>query len=56
MEDPNPQPLASSPRPGPGLDFNRRRFVAYFSAIGMGSTLMPGAMTAVVQQAEEITA
>ncbi len=52
MESALPQPPASSPD---RLDLNRRRFVAYFSAIGLGSTLMPGALTAVAQQAEEIT-
>ncbi len=38
------------------LEFNRRRFIGYFSAVGLGSTLMPGAMTAVAQEAGEITA
>ncbi|MEE8585505.1 MAG: amidase [Acidobacteriota bacterium] len=56
MESRTPQPPASSPQTAPGrLDLNRRRFVAYFSALGMGSTLMPGALTAVAQEAEQIT-
>ena len=37
-------------------NMNRRRFVGYFSAIGLGSTLMPGTMTAVAQDEETITA
>ena len=34
---------------------NRRRFLACFSAAGLGSTLMPGALAAVAQDAETIT-
>jgi Asp-tRNA(Asn)/Glu-tRNA(Gln) amidotransferase A subunit family amidase/uncharacterized protein YneF (UPF0154 family) len=32
-----------------GLALNRRRFIGYFSAIGLGSTLMPGALLAQAQ-------
>jgi Asp-tRNA(Asn)/Glu-tRNA(Gln) amidotransferase A subunit family amidase len=34
---------------------NRRRFIECFSAAGLGSTLMPGALAAVAQDAEIIT-
>ena len=34
---------------------NRRRFVGYFSAVGLGSSLIPGALTAVAQDADTIT-
>jgi hypothetical protein len=34
---------------------NRRRFIECFSAAGLGSTLMPGALAAVAQDAETIT-
>ena len=37
------------------FSLNRRRFVKYFSAIGLGATLLPGALTAVAQDASEIT-
>ena len=37
------------------LEFNRRWFVAYFSSIGLGATLMPGTLTAAAQDAEKIT-
>ena len=37
------------------LAMNRRRFIAYFSSIGLGATLMPGAMLAVAQEANQIT-
>ncbi|MDA2927513.1 amidase, partial [Acidobacteria bacterium AH-259-G07] len=37
------------------LALNRRRFIACFSAAGFGSTLMPGALTAVAQDADIIT-
>ncbi len=37
------------------LELNRRNFITYFSAIGLGSTLLPGALTAVAQDAEKIT-
>jgi len=32
-----------------GLALNRRRFIGYFSAMGLGSTLMPGALLAQAQ-------
>lgn len=34
---------------------NRRKFMAYFSSIGLGSTLLPGTLIAVAQDADEIT-
>ena len=34
---------------------NRRRLLACLSAAGLGSTLMPGALAAVAQDADEIT-
>ena len=37
------------------LGLNRRRFMGYFSGIGLGATLMPGALTAVVQEEDKIT-
>ena len=37
------------------LALNRRRFIAYFSSIGLGATLMPGAMLAVAQESPQIT-
>jgi Asp-tRNA(Asn)/Glu-tRNA(Gln) amidotransferase A subunit family amidase len=37
------------------LELNRRHFIGYFSAVGLGSTLLPGALTAVAQDAEKIT-
>jgi Asp-tRNA(Asn)/Glu-tRNA(Gln) amidotransferase A subunit family amidase len=37
------------------LIINRRRFIGYFSTVGLGSTLMPGALLAVAQDAPEIT-
>ena len=37
------------------LAMNRRRFIAGLSAAGVGSALMPGALAAVAQDAEEIT-
>ena len=37
------------------FSMNRRRFISYFSAAGLGSTLMPGVLTAVAQDAEIIT-
>lgn len=37
------------------LELNRRHFIGYFSAIGLGSTLLPGALTAIAQDAEKIT-
>jgi Asp-tRNA(Asn)/Glu-tRNA(Gln) amidotransferase A subunit family amidase len=35
---------------------NRRRFIACFSSLGVGATLMPGALAAVAQDATTITA
>ena len=43
------------PLDGKRLGVNRRRFMAYFSAIGLGLTLLPGALTAIAQEAEQIT-
>jgi Asp-tRNA(Asn)/Glu-tRNA(Gln) amidotransferase A subunit family amidase len=37
------------------MDLNRRHFIGYFSALGLGSTLLPGALTAIAQDAEKIT-
>jgi len=37
------------------LAMNRRRFLAGLSAAGVGSTLLPGALVAVAQDADEIT-
>ena len=37
------------------LDMNWRRFMAGFCALGLGSTLMPGALAAIAQDAETIT-
>jgi Asp-tRNA(Asn)/Glu-tRNA(Gln) amidotransferase A subunit family amidase len=37
------------------LAVNRRRFIECFSAAGLGSTLLPGALAAVAQDAETIT-
>ena len=37
------------------LDINRRRFIAGFFTLGLGSTLMPGALAALAQDAETIT-
>ena len=37
------------------LALNRRRFIECFSAAGLGSTLMPGVLAAVAQDAETIT-
>src|SRR5712692_11060774 len=34
---------------------NRRRFIECFSAAGLGSTLMPGALAAIAQDAATIT-
>lgn len=34
---------------------NRRRFVACFSSVGLGSTLMPGALAAIAEDANTIT-
>ena len=38
-----------------GLALNRRRFIGYFSSIGLGTSLMPGALLAVAQDSQQIT-
>ena len=38
-----------------GLALNRRRFLEYFSSIGLGATLLPGALLARAQDAPAIT-
>jgi len=38
-----------------GLALNRRKFLGYFSAAGLGSTLLPGALLAVAQDAPQVT-
>ena len=38
-----------------GLALNRRRFIGYFSAMGLGATLMPGTLLAQAQEVQEIT-
>jgi Asp-tRNA(Asn)/Glu-tRNA(Gln) amidotransferase A subunit family amidase len=35
-------------------EFDRRRFLGYFGAVGLGGTLLPGALLAVAQDAPEI--
>ncbi len=37
------------------LEWNRRRFVATLSSLGLGSTLMPGALAAVAEDADTVT-
>ena len=37
-------------------EFNRRRFVKYFSSIGFGAALLPGALAAVARDSEKISA
>lgn len=37
------------------LEFNRRRFIGYFSSVGLGGTLLPGALAAIAQDAPKIT-
>jgi len=37
------------------LEVNRRRFIGYFSSVGLGASLMPGALIAVAQEAAKIT-
>ncbi len=37
------------------LALNRRRFIEYFSALGLGATLLPGALLAQAQDAPQIT-
>jgi len=36
------------------LTINRRRFISYFAAAGLGGTLLPGALLAVAQDAPEV--
>ena len=44
------------PPPGPArLDWNRRRFLAGLSGLGLGSTLLPGVLTACAGDAGEVT-
>ena len=38
------------------MEFNRRWFVGYLSSVGLGSTLLPGTLTAVAQDSPKITA
>jgi Asp-tRNA(Asn)/Glu-tRNA(Gln) amidotransferase A subunit family amidase len=38
-----------------GLALNRRKFLAYFSSIGLGASLLPGTLLAVAQDAPQIT-
>jgi len=38
-----------------GLALNRRKFLGYFSAAGLGSTLLPGALLAVAQDTPQVT-
>ena len=40
---------------GQRLELNRRRFLAGLSAVGVGSTLLPGALVAVAQDADVVT-
>ncbi len=53
----NPDPLPTpAPPPGPDrLRWNRRRFLAGLSGVGLGSTLLPGVLTACAGDADEIT-
>jgi len=37
------------------LNLNRRKFIACLSSLGLGSTLLPGALTALAQDARQIT-
>ena len=38
------------------LNLNRRKFLGYFSALGLGSTLLPGALACSALDGREITA
>ena len=52
----SPPPASTAPPPGPArLAWNRRRFVAGLSGLGLGSTLLPGALTACAGDAEAVT-
>ena len=51
-----PSPSSSAPLPGPDrLAWNRRRFVAGLSGLGLGSTLLPGALTACAGDADTVS-
>ncbi len=39
-----------------GLEWNRRRFVSGLGALGLGGTLLPGALLAIAQDAKTVTA
>lgn len=46
----------AAPPPGPErLEWNRRRFVAGLSGLGLGGTLLPGALTACAAEAEQVS-
>lgn len=49
-------PSRAAPPPGPErLEWNRRRFVAGLSGLGLGGTLLPGALTACAAEAEQVS-
>ncbi len=49
-------PSLPGPSPGPArLAWNRRRFVAGLSGLGLGSTLLPGTLTACAGDSETVT-
>ena len=53
---PSPTIAAAAPPPGPErLAWNRRRFLTGLSGVGLGSTLLPGVLTACAGNADEIT-
>lgn len=53
---PTPTTAVAAPPPGPErLEWNRRRFVAGLSGLGLGSTLLPGALTACAGNAEGVS-
>jgi hypothetical protein len=47
-------PEVNMEQPDPSA-INRRKFIEYFSSIGMGATLLPGALLAIAQDAPQIT-
>jgi Asp-tRNA(Asn)/Glu-tRNA(Gln) amidotransferase A subunit family amidase len=47
-------PEVNVEQPDPSA-INRRKFIEYFSSIGMGATLLPGALLAIAQDAPQIT-
>ncbi len=52
----NPDPTIAAPPPGPErLAWNRRRFLTGLSGVGLGSTLLPGVLTACAGNADAIT-